>query len=228
VCLFVNENKVMKKIAVPIECKQYFYIIQRKSHSMNSIIIVLFLATTLLFTSIRTNSASTNNNTAFAQEQKIPIPKSHSIKIIFPTAGLQIPVNANITVKGIVYYGLATPPPKRTPTDTSGTSSCFVSIQVNGVLPYHRVTATGHNGGHDYSTWKYTIDPKSIPLKQGPDNKIAARLSCPQAANLESRYASNFTGVSGTTPASSPIDNANQSKVKPSATTSLFHPHSTI
>ena len=118
-------------------------------------------------------------------------------------------------------YGLATPL-KRTPTGTPDTSSCFVSIQVNGVLPYHRVTATGHNGGHDYSTWKYIIDPKSIPLKQAPDNKIAARLSCPQAPNLESRYAINFTGISGTTPASSPIDIANQSKAKPSTTTSFF------
>ena len=116
-----------------------------------------------------THASTNNNNTAFAQEQKIPIPKSRSIKIIFPTAGIQIPVTANVTVKGIVNYGLATPL-KRTPTGTPDTSSCFVSIQVNGVLPYHRVTATGHNGGHDYSTWKYIIDPKSIPLKQAPDN----------------------------------------------------------
>jgi hypothetical protein len=186
---------------------------------MNSKIIVLFLASGLLFSAVWISIASTNNsNAAFAQQ--IPIPKSRSIKIISPTADQQVPVNGNITVRGIVNYGLATPPKNTPTTNNTGTSSCFVSVQINGVLPYHRATATGHNGAHDFSTWKYIIDPKSTPLKQGQDNKIAARLSCPQASNLESRYAITFMGVAGTTSPSPPTSNANQSQLKPSSTAS--------
>jgi hypothetical protein len=187
---------------------------------MDSKIIVLFLAIGLLFTGIWTNSTPTNSNAAFAQEQQIPIPKSRSIKIISPTAGQQVPINGNVTVKGIVNYGLATPPRSTSTTNNTDTSSCFVSVQINGVPPYHRTTATGHNGAHDFSTWKYVIDPKAIPLKQGQDNKIAARLSCPQAPNLDSRYVISFMGVAGTTspPSTTTTPNANQSQLKPSAT----------
>jgi hypothetical protein len=185
---------------------------------MNSKIIALFLAIGLLFSAVWTSIASTNSNAAFAQQ--IPIPKSRSIKIISPTAGQQVPVNGNIIVRGIVNYGIATPPKSTPTTNNTGTLSCFVSVQINGVLPYHRATATGHKGAHDFSTWKYIIDPKSTPLKQGQDNKIAARLSCPQASNLESRYAITFMGVAGTTSPSPPTPNANQSQLKPSVTTS--------
>lgn len=191
---------------------------------MNSKIIVLFLAIGLLFTAVWTSIASTNSNAVFAQQQQIPIPKSRSIKIIFPAAGQQVPINHNVTVRGIVNYGLATPPKNTPTTNTTGTSSCFVSVQINGVPPYHRATATGHKGAHDFSTWKYTIDPKLIPLKQGQDNKIAARLSCPQTPSLESRAVITFIGVAGVTSAAPPPSspNVNQSQVKPSATTSPF------
>jgi hypothetical protein len=180
---------------------------------MNSKIIVLFLAIGLLITAVWTGIASANSKAAFAQEQKIPIPKSRSIKIVSPAAGQQVPVNGIVTVRGIVNYGLATPHQGTPTTNITSTSSCFVSVQINGVPPYHRATSTGHNGAHDFSTWKYMIDTKLIPLKQGQDNKIAARLSCPQAPSLESRYVITFTGVAGTN-ATSPTSNANQSELK--------------
>jgi hypothetical protein len=187
---------------------------------MDSKVIVLFLASELLFTAVWTNIASINSNVALAQQQQIPIPKSRSIKITSPTASQQVPINGNVTVTGIVNYGLATPP-KSTPTTNNTRTSCFVSVQINGVPPYHRATATGHKGAHDFSTWKYVIDPKLIPLKQGQDNKIAARLSCPQAPNLDSRYVLSFMGVAGTTsPSTATTPNANQSRLKPSATIS--------
>lgn len=187
---------------------------------MDSKVIVLFLASELLFTAVWTNIASINSNVALAQQQQIPIPKSRSIKITSPTASQQVPINGNVTVTGIVNYGLATPT-KITPTTNKTRTSCFVSVQINGVPPYHRATATGHNGAHDFSTWKYVIDPKLIPLKQGQDNKIAARLSCPQAPNLDSRYVISFMGVAGTTsPSTATTPNANQSRLKPSAISS--------
>jgi hypothetical protein len=178
---------------------------------MNYKIFVLFFAIGLIFTAVWTNIAFTKNNAAFAQQQQIPIPKSRSIKIISPTAGQQVLINENVTVRGIVNYGIATPP-KSTPTTNTIGTSCFVSVQINGVPPYHRTTATGHNGAHDFSTWKYIIDPKLIPLKQGQDNKIAARLFCPQAPNLESRTVINFMGVAGTvSPSSSSTNTPNAS-----------------
>ena len=180
---------------------------------MNSKIIVLFLAIALLFTAVWTGIASANSKAAFAQEQKIPIPKSRSIKIVSPAAGQQVPVNDIVTVRGIVNYGLATPSKGAPTTNITSTSSCFVSVQINGVPPYHRATATGHNGAHDFSAWKYVVDTKLIPIKQGQNNKIAARLSCPEAPSLESRYVITFTGVAGTN-STSPISNANQPELK--------------
>ena len=38
------------------------------------------------------------------------------------------------------------------------------------------------------------VDLKSTAIKQGP-NKIAAKLSCPQSPNLDSRYAITLTGA---------------------------------
>src|SRR5947209_16279579 len=110
-------------------------------------IIIPFLAFGLLFSAVWTSIASNNNNNAvYAQQQQIPIPKSHNIRIISPTAGQQVPLSSNLTVRGIVNYGLATPS-SRTP---STTSSCYVSIEVNGVPPYSRAMATGSGGPHDY------------------------------------------------------------------------------
>jgi hypothetical protein len=169
-------------------------------------IIVPFLAFGLLFSAVWTSIASNNsNNAVYAQQQQIPIPipKQHNIKIITPTAGQQVPLSSNSTVRGIVNYGLATPS-SRTP---STTSSCYVSVEVNGVPPYTRAMATGTGGTHDYSKWKYVVDPKSTPLKEGPNNKIAAKLSCPQAPNLDSRDVVSLVGIASTT-------NANQTQQK--------------
>jgi hypothetical protein len=183
-------------------------------------IIVPFLVFGLLFSAVWTSIASNNrNNAVYAQQQQIPIPipKQHNIKIISPTAGQQVPLSSNLTVRGIVNYGLATPS-SRTP---STTSSCYVSVEVNGVPPYNRAMATGTGGPHDYSKWKYILDPKSSALKEGPNNKIAARLSCPQAPSLDSRDVVSLTGIAGSTPTTT---NANQTQQKvPSATS--FIPH---
>ncbi len=164
------------------------------------ILLVPFIAIGLLFSAVWT-SIAWNNNAVYAQQQQIPISKQHNIRIISPATGQQVPVNGNLTIRGIVNYGLATRS-NGTPTTstTAVTSGCFVSVAVNGVLPYHRALATGSGGSHDYSKWKYVVDPKSTPIKQGP-NKIAAKLACPQAPNLDSRYVITLTGAgsAGTT-----------------------------
>ena len=164
---------------------------------MDSKIILLFLATGLLFSAVLTSIMSTG----YAQQQiPIPIPKSRSLKITYPTQGQQVPVGGNLTVKGTVNYGLASPPKSEA---AANTSSCHVIVQINQIPPYHVATGTGPNGQRDFSTWKYTVNTKSIPIKQGSDNKIYARLSCPQSPNLETRVVSSFTGVALTNSTSS-------------------------
>jgi hypothetical protein len=169
---------------------------------MDSKIIVLFLATGLLFSAVLTSIISTGYAQQQQQQQQIPIPipKSRSLKITYPTQGQQVPVGGNLTVKGTVNYGLATPLKGAT---AANTSSCHVIVQINQIPPYHVATGTGPDGQRDFSTWKYTVDPKSTPIKQGPDNKISARLSCPQSPNLETRVVTSFTGVGGTNSTSS-------------------------
>lgn len=185
-------------------------------------IIVSLLVFGLLFSAVWTSIASNNsNNAVYAQQQiPIPIPKQHNIRIISPTAGQQVPLSSNLTVRGIVNYGLATPA-SRTP---STTSTCYVSVEVNGVPPYTRALATGTGGPHDYSKWKYILDPKSTPIKEGPNNKIAARLSCPQAPNLDSRDVVSLTGIAGSTPTTTNV-NPTQQKA-PSATSTSSPPPS--
>ena len=178
-------------------------------------IIVSFLVFGLLFSAVWTSIASNNSNIVYAQQQQIPIPipKQHNVKIISPTAGQQVPLSGNLTVRGIVNYGLATPS-SRTP---STTSSCYVSVEVNGVPPYTRAMATGTGGPHDYAKWKYILDPKSSAIKEGSNNKIAARLSCPQAPSLDSRDVVSLTGIAGSTPTTTTKVNQTQ-QTAPSAT----------
>jgi len=185
-------------------------------------IIVSFLVFGLLFSAVWTSIASNNSNIVYAQQQQIPIPipKQHNVKIISPTAGQQVPLSGNLTVRGIVNYGLGTPS-SGTP---STTSSCYVSVEVNGVPPYTRAMATGTGGPHDYSKWKYILDPKSTPIKEGPNNKIAARLSCPQAPSLDSRDVVSLIGIAGSTPTTT--SNANQTQQQAPSETSTNTPPS--
>lgn len=158
---------------------------------------MLFLATGLLLCAVLTSIMPTNNNAAYAQQQ-IPIPKSHSIRITYPTPGQQVPVSGNFTIKGVVHFGLATPLKGATDGNTSG---CHVIVQINE-NPYRPATGTGPNGQRDFSTWSYVVDAKSTPIKQGPD-KIAARLSCPKSPNLTTHVTMNVTGAGGSNSTSS-------------------------
>jgi hypothetical protein len=169
---------------------------------MNFMIIVPFLAFALLFSAVWSGVASTNI-AVYAQQQQqqqVPMPKSHNIKITFPSPGQQVPLNNNFTIRGIVNYGLATPPSSSNATTTSSSpASCRVIISLNNSTYQAASRAGGQQQPHDYSKWRYVVDPKSIPIKEGPNNRIYARLSCPDAPNLESRTHLNFTGVAAAT-----------------------------
>lgn len=164
-------------------------------------IIVPFLAFALLFSAVWSGVASTNIAVyAQQQQQQIPMPKPHNIKITSPSPGQHILINSNFTIRGIVNYGLATPPSSINATTTSSSpASCRVIVSLNNSTYQAASRAGGQLQSHDYSKWRYIVDPKSIPIKEGPNNRIYARLSCPDAPNLESRTFLNFTGVAAAT-----------------------------
>jgi hypothetical protein len=164
-------------------------------------IIVPILAFGLLFSAVCSGIASTNTAVyAQQQQQQIPMPKQRNIKITFPSPGQHIPLNSNFTIRGIVNYGLATPPSSiNASSSSSSTASCRVIVSVNNITYQAASRAGGQLQPHDYSKWRYVVDPKSTPIKEGPNNRIYARLSCPDAPNLESRIFLNFTGIAAAT-----------------------------
>jgi hypothetical protein len=57
-----------------------------------------------------------------------------------------------------------------------------VSIIVNNVRPYQKVTPTGPNGINDYSSWRFVLNPDNTSVMEGL-NRITAKLSCPGNSN---------------------------------------------
>lgn len=99
------------------------------------------------------------------------------VKITTPAKGQHIPVG-NIIISGT--------------SSSNTTNHCAVSIIINGVKPYQQVTPTGSKTSNDYSNWTFTTSNNAI--KEGA-NKITAKYSCPQNANLTKFYSVNVTGV---------------------------------
>jgi hypothetical protein len=120
------------------------------------------------------NAPSTHSLT---QQPKPPI-----VKIVSPSSGEQVLVGKDLVISG-------------TSAGNTNTTSinCQVSVNVNGIKPYQRATATGPIGSDDYSKWNFTLSPKYTSIKQ-EQNKITAKYSC--ANSPSSFYNSvNATGV---------------------------------
>ena len=104
--------------------------------------------------------------------------------ITSPAKGQQVPVGKNLVVSGI-----------STPTGgTTNNSNCHVSVILNGVKPYQNTTGVGPRGQSDYSIWKFTLPPAYATVKEGT-NKITAKFSCGNNANLVSYYSVDVTGA---------------------------------
>jgi hypothetical protein len=71
---------------------------------------------------------------------------------------------------------------------------CAVSVIINGVRPYQKVTSTGMNGPMDYSKWTFIATPEYTMIKEGM-NKITAKYSCIPGVNFTKFYSVNVTGV---------------------------------
>jgi hypothetical protein len=102
------------------------------------------------------------------------------VRITSPVRGQNILVAKSIVVSGI--------------SASRSTSSCVVSVTVNGIKPYQNATAIGPKGQKDYSKWIFLVIPKYTTIKAGI-NKIASKISCDKNPDLVSYYTLNVTGL---------------------------------
>jgi hypothetical protein len=109
------------------------------------------------------------------------LPNKADVKINAPSKGQQVPLG------GILLSGTSS---------ANATTDCIVSVVINGIRPYQRAAPTGHGGANDYSNWTFTATQKYTAIKQG-QNKITAKMSCPQNLNFTKFYSVNVTGVAG-------------------------------
>jgi hypothetical protein len=108
--------------------------------------------------------------------------KLHSVKIISPIKGQQVPVGKDLSVSGIS-------------TGNAVTSHCQVSVIVNSIKPYQPATGAGPGGAADYSKWNFVVTSKYATIKPGPNNKITAKYACSGPPSTVSFYSANVTGV---------------------------------
>jgi hypothetical protein len=136
---------------------------------------------------LSSSAATTANNTkvsAATTSSSNVTTKIHAVRITSLAKGQQVPVGNNLVVSGI-----------STPTGgTTNNSNCHVSVILNGVKPYQNTTGVGPLGQNDYSKWKFTLPPAYTTVKEGT-NKITAKFSCGNNANLVSYYSVNVTGA---------------------------------
>jgi hypothetical protein len=109
------------------------------------------------------------------------LPNKAEVKITSPSKGQQVQPG------GILVSGTSS---------ANATTDCTVSVVINGMRPYQRAVSTGHGGANDYSNWTFTATQKYTVIKQG-QNKITAKMSCPQNLNFTKFYSVNVTGVAG-------------------------------
>ncbi len=109
------------------------------------------------------------------------LPNKAEVKITSPSKGQQVQPG------GILVSGTSS---------ANATTDCTVSVVINGIRPYQRAVPTGHGGANDYSNWTFTATQGYTVIKQG-QNKMTAKMSCPQNLNFTKFYSINVTGVAG-------------------------------
>jgi hypothetical protein len=111
------------------------------------------------------------------------------VEIVSPSKGEQVLVGKALLISGTSAGNF-----------NSTSINCQVSVNVNGIKPYQRVSATGPTESGDYSKWNFTLSPKYTSIKQGQNN-ITAKYSC---ANSPSSFY-NSVNVTGVTTASAKV-----------------------
>lgn len=127
-------------------------------------------------------SPSTAGGPGISQQQQPSQPKLHLVKITSPHKGQQVDVGKDLLISGT--------------SASNGTSTCKVSVKVNGINPYHDALPAGTAGQSDYSKWSFTLTSAYTTIKQG-QNKIMAKFACADNPSLLSKTSVNVTGVVG-------------------------------
>ncbi len=112
----------------------------------------------------------------------------HGVKILSPVKEQEVSINIrNFTVEGVS-------------TDNS-TNNCDVSLLLNGITPYAKVSSKVQNGPNDFSAWERIFD-SNLHLNVG-ENKLTARLLCPddKSGQITKYHSVNFTGTNETSSA---------------------------
>jgi hypothetical protein len=100
------------------------------------------------------------------------VPNILKVKISSPADSQQVPTGS-LQING-------------NSTDDAQTN-CIVTVALNRKLPYQTALATGPGDNNDYSNWSFTFNSSYTTIQPG-QNRIAARLTCPE----------NTTSVKGT------------------------------
>ena len=120
------------------------------------------------------------NDSGNKDEAYAVLPNILKVKIDSPADGQQVPTG-NLQITG-------------NSTDDAQTN-CVISVALNRKTPYQTTMATGPaGGGSDYSSWAFSFNSSYAAIEPG-QNRIAARISCPENPALVKGTHINVTGV---------------------------------
>ena len=125
-------------------------------------------------------SGTVYNDSGNKDEAYAILPNILKVKIDSPADGQQVPTG-NLQITG-------------NSTDDAQTD-CVVSVALNRKTPYQTAMATGPaGGGSDYSSWAFSFNSSYAVIEPG-QNRIAAKISCPENPALVKGTHINVTGV---------------------------------
>ena len=119
------------------------------------------------------------NDSGNKDEAYAILPNILKVKIDSPADGQHVPTG-NLQITG-------------NSTDDAQTD-CVVSVALNRKTPYQTAMATGPAGGSDYSSWAFSANSSYAVIEPG-QNRIAAKMSCPENPALVKGTHINVTGV---------------------------------
>jgi hypothetical protein len=130
------------------------------------------------------------NDSGNKDEAYAILPNILKVKIDSPADGQHVPTG-NLQITG-------------NSTDDAQTD-CVVSVALNRKTPYQTAMATGPAGGSDYSSWAFSANSSYAVIEPG-QNRIAARISCPENPALAKGTHINVTGVAAGNLPSQPLN----------------------
>lgn len=153
-----------------------------------SLLLLLFAIVACIFGSYQSGFSDVLGQPSQQPNQQALLPQLQqhlpAVKITSPTMGQAISTG-QLTISG-------------TSSDTVN-ADCQVFADLNDQKPFHRVVASGPGGIDDYSKWTFTYNS----IKNGTNN-LTSKISCidsfSPASNSTKWYSVNVTGMEGTIP----------------------------